>query len=114
MRHIDRKRRVAGPRVAAIILVNPREMQYDMDIALFAGFVLWVYGLRTRRLLTLMILLFLPSLAVPFVVLNPICMAMYETLLVLAAFSLAFWRMWRESGPEQSAANPPEPLPAVA
>jgi len=100
--------------LAAIILVNPREMQYDMDIALFAGFVLWVYGLRTRRLLTLMILLFLPSLAVPFVVLNPHLHGMYETLLVLAAFSLAFWRMWRESGPEQSAANPPEPLPAVA
>jgi hypothetical protein len=87
--------------VAAIILVNPRGMQYDIDIALFAGFVLWVYGLQTQRLLALMIMLFLPSLAVPLIVLNPHLHGMYETLLVLAAFALAFWRMWRESGREQ-------------
>jgi drug/metabolite transporter superfamily protein YnfA len=88
--------------VTTIVLVNPREMQYDLDIALFAGFVLWVYWLRTRRLLVLMILLFLPSLVVPLVVLNPHLHGMYETMLVLAAFALAFWRMWREAGVEQA------------
>jgi hypothetical protein len=88
--------------VTTIILVNPREMQYDLDIALFAGFVLWVYGLRTRRLLALMTLLFLPSLVVSRVVLNPHLHGIYETMLVLAAFALAFWRMWREARLEQT------------
>lgn len=104
--------------VTTIILVNPREMQYDLDIALFSGFVLWVYGLRTQRLLVLLILLFLPSLVVPLVVLNPHLHGIYETMLVLAAFALAFWRMWREAGSEQAkmkrgAARPVAEIPVT-
>jgi hypothetical protein len=100
--------------VTTVILVNPREMQYDLDIALFAGFVLWVYGLRTRRLLALMVLLFLPSLAVPLVVFNPHLHGIYETLLVLAAFALAFWRMWREAGLERAGARPVAEIPRAS
>jgi hypothetical protein len=61
-----------------------------------------------------MIALFLPSLAVPLVVLNPHLHGMYETLLVLAAFGLAFWRMWRETGSEQVSARPVKNGPAAA
>jgi Glycosyltransferase family 87 len=84
--------------VVMIIVANPREMQYDVDIALFAAFVLWVYALRTKRVLILMLALFLPSLAVPYVVLNPHMHGIYETLVVLVGFGLGFWRLWRESG----------------
>ena len=84
--------------VLTAVAVNPRLMQYDMDIALFAGFVLWVYGLQTQRLLLLMTMLFLPTLVVPLVVLNPHMHGLYETVLVLGAFALAYWRMWREAG----------------
>jgi hypothetical protein len=84
--------------VVAIVLVNPRQMQYDVDIALLAGFVLWVYGLRTRRLLALAAMLFLPSLVVPYLVLNPHMHGLYEVLLVLAAFGLGYWRLWRDTG----------------
>jgi len=83
--------------VVMLILANPRQMQYDRDIALFAGFVLWVYATRTRNVLALMVWLFLPSLVVPLVVLNPHMHGIYETLLVLAAFGVGYWRMWRES-----------------
>jgi hypothetical protein len=80
----------------AIILINPRVMQYDIDVALFAGFVLLVYALRTRRVLMLMTALFLPSLVVPLVVLNPHLHGIYETLLVMAAFGMGYRRLWAE------------------
>ena len=91
--------------IVSIVLINPREMQYDVDIALFAGFVLWVYALRTRRVLVLMIAAFLPSLIVPMVVLNPHLHGIYETLLVLAGFGMGYWRLWteQESGAGQPA-----------
>ncbi len=84
--------------VVTVVLANPREMQYDVDIALVAAFVLWVYGLKTKRLLGLMVVLFLPSVVVPLVVLNPHMHGIYETLLVLAGFGLGYWRLWRDSG----------------
>jgi hypothetical protein len=84
--------------VMTIVLVNPREMQYDMDIALFAAFGLWVYVLRTRRLLVLLAALLLPSLLVPLVVLNEQMQGIYETLLVLMIFALANHRLWRDAG----------------
>ena len=99
--------------LAVIILVNPRVMQYDADIALLAGFVLWVYGLRTRRLIVLTVLLFLPSLWVPRFVLNPHLHGMYETLLVLASIVIAFWRLWRETG-EAAKAILDRKIPAVS
>jgi hypothetical protein len=87
--------------VMTIILTNPRQMQYDADIALFAGFVLWVYVLRRfllgpGRLLGLIALLFLPSLAVPLAVLNPHLHGVYETVLLWQVFWLGFWKLWRD------------------
>jgi len=84
--------------VAAIMMMNPRQLDYDADIALFAGYMLWVYGLGTRRLLPLAVVLFLPSLAVPYVVKALHLHGMYGTLEVLAGFGLAYWRLWRETG----------------
>jgi hypothetical protein len=84
--------------VVTIILVNPREMHYDTDIALFAAYLLWVYGLRTRRLLVLMVALFVPSLFVPLLVKAPHLYGMYSTFEILVAFGLAYWRLWREAG----------------
>jgi hypothetical protein len=86
--------------VTAVILVNPRNMQYDVDIALFATYVLWIYALRTRHLLLWMVLLFAPSLAVPKIVLNPHMQGIYSTCLVMAVFALAYWRLWQEAGSE--------------
>jgi hypothetical protein len=100
--------------VTSVILVNPREMQYDIDIALFATFVLWVYALRIRRTLMLAVVLFLPSLAVPYVVLNPHLHGMYETLLVLAAFGLGYWRLWIESAVNSATQDAADKLQKVA
>lgn len=82
--------------VVTIILVCPRQMQYDIDIAVFAAFVLWIYALKTSRVLLWMVLLFLPSLAMPLVVSNPRLRGGYEVFLCLAAFALGYWRLNRE------------------
>ena len=82
--------------VTAIILVNPRQMKYDVDIGLFAGFVLWMYATQLLRPLLLMVLLFLPSLAVPFVVQNHHLYGACETLLTFAGFALAYRRLWKQ------------------
>ena len=86
--------------VITIILVNPRLMQYDVDIALLAAYVLLVYGLRAKRLLLLYILLFLPSLLVPLVILNPHLHGVYESLIAFVAFGIGYWRLWREADGE--------------
>ena len=83
--------------VTAIVLVNPRQMQYDIDISVFAAFVLFVYALRTKRLLVLMLVLFLPSLVVPFFIGNPRLQGIYEVFLSYAAFALGYWRLARET-----------------
>jgi hypothetical protein len=89
-----------GLTVIAVILVNPRQMQYDMDVAVFAAFVLLVFAFRVRRvtaLLGLMVLLFLPSLIIPVLVSNPRLHGVYETFLTFAAFALGYWRLTRET-----------------
>jgi hypothetical protein len=83
--------------IATIILVNPRQMQYDADVALFAGFVLWVYAVRARRLLTLLVVLFLPCLVMPHLMHNQRLYGMYETLLVTTGLVLSSRRLWQES-----------------
>jgi glycosyl transferase family 87 len=103
--------------VTAIILVNPRELQYDVDISLFSAFVLWVYALRTRRLLTLMVVLFLPTFVVPFFVKALHQQGLYGTIETLIAFGLACWRLWRETEtvqPEGVAAVPIIEMPETA
>ncbi len=87
--------------VTLIIQVNPRQLQYDADIGLLAGFVLWAYALRIRKpmgLVGLMVALFVPGLLIPLVVKAPHQYGMYGTFETLAAFALAFWRLWREAG----------------
>jgi hypothetical protein len=96
--------------VMSIILVNPRLMQYDADIALLASFVLWVHVLRryvssSGRLLLLQVLLFVPSLLVPLVVLNPHMHGTYETMLLWLSFSLGYWQLWREATAEEKGAE---------
>jgi hypothetical protein len=76
--------------VMTVILVNPRQMQYDVDIALFAAFVVWVAVLRTKRLLLLMVALFLPSVVARMVIGIPAMYGMYETFLLLVAFGLGY------------------------
>jgi hypothetical protein len=87
--------------VALIILVNPRQLQYDADISLLAAFVLWAYVLRLRKpmaLIGLMVALFVPGLLVPLVVKAPHLYGMYGTFETLLAFGLAYWRLWRGAG----------------
>jgi hypothetical protein len=82
--------------VTTVILMNPRQMNYDVDISLVAAYVLWVYGLRTQRFLLLMVALFVPSLFVP-LFLGLQLQGTYPTITILAAFGLAYWRLWRET-----------------
>jgi hypothetical protein len=86
--------------VVTVILVNPRQMQYDMDIAVFAAFVLSVIALKVHRLRTLvilMVLIFLPSQIVPLLVSNPRLQGIYETFLCFAAYALGYWRLSRDT-----------------
>jgi hypothetical protein len=79
----------------AVVLVNPREMQYDVDIALLGAFVVFVVALKVRWPLAWMVVWFLPCLVVPRVIHSPILYGVYETVLVLTAFGLGYWRLWR-------------------
>jgi len=93
--------------LTTIVLVNPRQMQYDIDISVFAAFVLCVYAFKAKRLLLLMVLLFLPSLAVPYFISNPRFQGIYEVFLSYAAFALGYWRLSRETA-AQSIKSPGE------
>lgn len=77
------------------IMVNPRQMTYDVDIALFAGFIVWVAVLRTRRLLLLTVVLFLPSLLSRKLIANPAMYGMGETLLLLVTFAFGYVKVIR-------------------
>jgi hypothetical protein len=84
----------------AIVLVNPRQMQYDIDISVFAALILCVVALKIQRLSTLLVLaalLFLPSLAVPLVMKNPHFHGVYEVFLSYAGFVLGYWRLMRDT-----------------
>jgi hypothetical protein len=92
----------------AIVLVNPRELQYDIDISVFAALILCAVALGIKRfpaLAVLMILLFLPSQLTPYVVVNPRLHGIYETLLSFAAFALGYWRLNRQVAAENTAAQ---------
>ncbi len=99
--------------VMALVLVNPREMQYDVDVALFAAFWVWALVLRTQRLLLLTLALFLPCVAVPLMVHNRHLHGIYETLLVLVTFGLGYTRLWQEAGVFVALAEPEEGLLTV-
>ena len=84
----------------ATILVNPRQMQYDIDISVFAALIVCAIVLKVQRLSTLlilMVLLFLPSLATPLILKNPRFHGVYEVLLSYAAFLLGYWRLMRDT-----------------
>lgn len=83
------------------ILASPRILPYDADIALLAAFVIMVRALNTRRLLILLMVLFVPSLLVPHFVKSPTLAGCYETLVLLLAFGSGFVTLWRESAPQR-------------
>ncbi len=94
--------------VLSVILISPRILPYDADIALFAAFVIFVNVLHTRRLIALLVLLFLPSLIVPYFVNAQTLVGCYETLLLLLAFAGGFFTLSRAS------AAPGGPIPSEA
>lgn len=81
--------------VTAAILVNPRLLQYDADISLFAAYVLWIYGLRTRFPLILMVVFMVPSLFMWMLVKALHLYGMYGTVETLLAFGLVAWQLAR-------------------
>jgi hypothetical protein len=81
--------------VTAVILVNPRLLQYDADISLFAAGILWIYGLRSRQPVLLIAVICLPSLFMWTVVKALHLYGMYGTLETLGAFGLVAWQMAR-------------------
>ena len=94
--------------VLSVVLASPRILPYDADVALFAAFVIFVNVLRTRRLIGLLVLLFLPSLIVPDFVNSLSLVGSYETLLLLLAFAGGFYMLWKR----QPAPTEPDPLEA--
>jgi len=93
--------------VLSVILTSPRILNYDADIALLAAFVIFVNVLQIRRLLTLLVVLFVPSLFVPYLVNAQTLVGCYETLLLLLAFACAFIKLWRE--PSFATQDDPQP-----
>jgi len=92
--------------VLSIILASPRILPYDADVALFAAFVIFVNVLHTRRLIALLVLLFLPSLVVPYFVNSPSLVGCYESLLLMLAFAGGFFTLWKQ----KAAPAEPDPL----
>jgi hypothetical protein len=93
--------------VVSVVLVSPRILNYDSDIALLAAFVISVNVLHTRRLLTLLVVLYVPSLFVPFLIKAQTLVGSYETLLLLLAFAGGFLTLWRQPAlARQSAPQP--------
>ncbi|HTD56504.1 MAG TPA: glycosyltransferase 87 family protein [Silvibacterium sp.] len=99
------RRRIAEPAgnrlwisliLLATIVASPRILPYDADVALMAAFVILVNVTQTRRLLVLLILLFLPSLLVPHFIKSPTLAGCYETLVLLVAFASGFAVLWRK------------------
>jgi Glycosyltransferase family 87 len=81
----------------SIILASPRVLAYDADIALMAAYVIFVNVFQTRRLVALLVLLFVPSLIVPHFIKAHTLVGCYETFLVLLAFICGFVMLWRKS-----------------
>lgn len=81
--------------VLSTIFASPRLLEYDADVALFAAYVIFALVLQTRRLLTLLIILFLPSLIVSHLIKAQTLVGCYETLVLLLAFAGAFAVLWR-------------------
>ena len=90
--------------VMAVVLVDPREMQYDVDVAMLAAFVVIAVVLQVRWLLLLPVVLFLPSLLMPLLQHVPQLDGFYETCVVIAAFGLGFWWLWRSPSPAGASA----------
>jgi hypothetical protein len=116
------RRRIAEPAsnrlwisviLLSTILASPRILPYDADIALMAAYVIFVNVFQTRRLIVLLVLLFLPSLIVPHFIKSPTLAGCYETLLLLLAFGSGFAILWRTSAP-WNLGIPPTPLPTMA
>jgi hypothetical protein len=89
------------------ILASPRILPYDADIALLAAYVIFVKTLQTRRLVALLVLLYAPSLIVPYLIRAQILVGCYETLLLLLAFAGGFATLWRKSAPFRLSAPQP-------
>ncbi len=81
--------------VLATILCNPRILPYDSDVALLAGFVLLVSALRTRRALLVAAVIFLPSVAIPYVT-HQALSGLYETVVLLISFAAGYGMLWRQ------------------
>lgn len=83
----------------ATMLCNPRILAYDADIALLAGFVLLAsaYALTTWRLLLLAIVVFLPTLFLPF-----IWAGLYQILMLLFSLIAGYRMVWRQSSTANS------------
>jgi uncharacterized membrane protein len=83
----------------ATMLCNPRILAYDADIALLAGFVLLTsaYTLTTGRLLLMAMVVFLPTILLPF-----IWAGLYQILVLLFSFVAGYLTMWRQSAPRRS------------
>jgi hypothetical protein len=94
--------------VTAVILLNPRLLQYDADISLLAAYALWIYALRPRWPVALAFAIFLPSLFMFLAVKALHLYGMYGTLETLAAFALVAWQLYRAGSAANRASQPAE------
>ena len=93
--------------VLSTALASPRILSYDADFALMAAYVIFVNVLQTRRLIVLLILLFVPSLIVPHFIKAHTLVGCYETFLLLIAFVWGFAVLWHKSACRTSSSLSP-------
>lgn len=100
-RHADRRNPSLwmGLLLIAVIVVNPRVLHYDAYIALFAayGVLAITFELDRWKLIGLLLLLFAPSLAVPYILHSKLMYGSYELCILLGALTAGIWRLWPAS-----------------
>jgi hypothetical protein len=88
-----------GLLLMTVIVANPRVLHYDVYLALFAAYVVLavVLGLSGWKLILLLVGLYAPSLAVPYVLHTKLMYGSYELCIILVALAAGIGRLWRTS-----------------
>ena len=79
----------------AVIIINPRMLAYDAYLGLFAAFYVFAIAMNIDRskLIALMVVMFAPSLVVPYLLRTRSMHGSYELLLILIALAIGMRRL---------------------
>lgn len=86
-----------GLLVMTVIIVNPRMLHYDAYLALIAAYFVLaiVFGLDRWKLISLLVVLYVPCLLVPHVIHTRLMYGSYELAIILFAIAAGIWRLFR-------------------